>query len=185
MAKFRFHGAQVSMRPDRGTGIFRDAIVGNVHVAAGVRGMVPAYRTAMPPTMLCVQFRNLLPSEDLLLFARTLWNAAQQDGPVAFQTGDATLSIAKSDVRSGPFVATLALEHGLQSVASDLEPLAAIEAAFAQLSLRPAERARPRSVMLREVAPGAPPRRNLTQPATGKGCAGAARNERGPVISRG
>jgi hypothetical protein len=140
----------------------------------------------MPPTMLCVQFRNLLPSENLLLFARTLWNAAQRDGLITFHTGDATLSIAKSDGKSGPFVVTLALEHGsLQSVASDLEPLAAIEAAFAQLALRPSDRALLRDVKLREVAPATPPRRNLTQPASGKGIAGAARNERGPAISRG
>jgi hypothetical protein len=95
----------------------------------------------MPP-LLCVQFRNLLPSEDLLLYARALWETAQRERLTPSQLGDATLRITRTESRVGLFEVSLAFQHGtLQSVASGLEPLAAIEAAFAQLRGVPPSRA--------------------------------------------
>jgi hypothetical protein len=88
----------------------------------------------MPLTMLCVQFRNLLPSEDLLLFARALWECAQREGLGSFEVADATLSITKTESKVAPFEASLRLGRGsLPSVATGVEPLTTIEAAFAQL----------------------------------------------------
>ncbi|MET0284387.1 MAG: hypothetical protein ABW352_07950, partial [Polyangiales bacterium] len=97
----------------------------------------------MPPTLLCVQFRNLLPTEDVLLFARALWEAAQRESLGPIRSGDATLCIRKTDSKLEPYEASLALEHGsLQSSATGLDPLAAIQAAFAQLFAAPAARQR-------------------------------------------
>jgi hypothetical protein len=103
--------------------------------------------------LLCVQFRNLLPSEELLLFARTLWEATQRDGLGALQARDATLCISKTESDLAPFVASLALASGsLTSVASGLEPLAAIESAFSQLSSVPVPRMLLAAPLLGETA---------------------------------
>jgi hypothetical protein len=105
----------------------------------------------MPSTLLCVQFRNLLPSEDLLLFAHALWAIAQRERVAPFQCADATLRITRTESKVAPFEASLALERGsLQSVVTGMEPLATIEAAFAQL------RATPRTLLaaLGETASG-------------------------------
>lgn len=92
----------------------------------------------MPPTMLCVQFRNLLPSEDLLRFARALWETAQRDRLGPSPIADATLSITKTESKVAPFRVSLRVEPGsLQSVTSGLEPLRAIEVAFLQLGSLP------------------------------------------------
>lgn len=102
--------------------------------------------------MLSVQFRNLLPSEDLLLFARALWENAQRRSYPASQLPDATLCIAKIESKIEPFRASLELEGSAsQSVATGLEPLHAIEAAFAQLSVAPRGRAARRDVLTSEA----------------------------------
>ncbi|HEX5661799.1 MAG TPA: hypothetical protein VFX59_31625 [Polyangiales bacterium] len=93
----------------------------------------------MATSLLCVQFRNLLPSEDILLFPRALWETAERERLGAFQ--DATLRISKSDTKVALFEAWLASGH-LKSVATGREPLATIEAAFAQLRAIPVPRVR-------------------------------------------
>jgi hypothetical protein len=111
-----------------------------------------AWRSRMPSPLLCVQFRNLLPSEDLLLFARALWETAQRERLGPLQAADATLCITKTESKVATFQASLALERGaFQSVATGMEPLAAIEAAFAQLRT-----GSPQTLLasLSEIAPG-------------------------------
>jgi hypothetical protein len=107
---------------------------------------------AMPSSLLSVQFRNLLPSEDLLLYARALWETAQRERLGVFQAADATLCITKTESKVASFQVSLALERGsFQSVATGMEPLATIEAAFAQL--RPGS-TRTLLGSLSEIAPG-------------------------------
>jgi hypothetical protein len=90
----------------------------------------------MRSPLLCVQFRNLLPSEDLLLFARALWESAQRERLGSLHAGDATLCITKTEGNIATFQASLTLGRGKPpSVVTGVEPLATIEAVFA--SLRP------------------------------------------------
>lgn len=88
----------------------------------------------MSVSLLSVQFRNLLPSEDLLLFARARWNEAQQRGQISTSVSDATLCITQTNSKLAPFEVRLTLAgSSLSSVAHADSPLVAIEAAFAQL----------------------------------------------------
>jgi hypothetical protein len=48
----------------------------------------------MPAVLLSVQFRNVLPSEELLLRARSLWSALQSQKAL-YEGGDATLRITQ------------------------------------------------------------------------------------------
>jgi hypothetical protein len=88
----------------------------------------------MPVSFLCVQFRNLLPSEDLLLFARARWNEAQERGQVSPTAGDATLCITQTANKLAWFEVELRLaDASLRSIGRDANPIAAVEEAFAQL----------------------------------------------------
>ncbi|MDB4975772.1 MAG: hypothetical protein JWN48_4113 [Myxococcaceae bacterium] len=88
----------------------------------------------MSVSMLSVQFRNLLPSEDLLLFARARWNDAQARGQVSAGSGDATLSITQTASKLAPFEVRLTLARSsLSSVSHAETALLAVEGAFAQL----------------------------------------------------
>ncbi|MEY4515191.1 MAG: hypothetical protein RLZZ450_7313 [Pseudomonadota bacterium] len=88
----------------------------------------------MPASFLCVQFRNLLPSEELLLFARARWNEAQARGEISSLAGDATLSITQTASKLAPFEVELTVaEASLRSISRDIDPIAAVEEAFAQL----------------------------------------------------
>ena len=90
----------------------------------------------MPTAFLCVQFRNLLPSEQLLLFARALWSDLQQRG-VARGAGDATLSITQKASEITRFEAELRLANlPHRCRARDTDALAAIERVFAEWSIR-------------------------------------------------
>lgn len=88
----------------------------------------------MSTAFLCVQFRNLLPSEQLLLFARALWSDLQQRG-VARGAGDATLSITQIASEITHFEAELRLAnlpHRCRARHSDA--LVAIEQVFTEWS---------------------------------------------------
>jgi hypothetical protein len=88
----------------------------------------------MPASFLCVQFRNLLPSEELLLFARARWNEAQARGQISSAAGDATLSITHTASKLAPFEVELSVaEASLRSISRDVDPIVAVEEAFAQL----------------------------------------------------
>jgi hypothetical protein len=88
----------------------------------------------MSVSLLSVQFRNLLPSEELLLFARARWNDAQRRGQVNASAGDATLSITQTSSKLAPFEVRLTLAGtSLSSVSHADTPLLAVEGAFAQL----------------------------------------------------
>ena len=88
----------------------------------------------MPASFLCVQFRNLLPSEDLLLFARARWNEAQARGEFSSVAGDATLSITQTASKLAPFEVELTVaDKSLRSICRDVDPIVAVEEAFAQL----------------------------------------------------
>ena len=87
----------------------------------------------MSVALLCVQFRNVLPSEELLLFARALWNDLQQRGDVPL-TGDATLCITQIQRENAPFEATLTIEGSpVRTRARDDDALLAVQDVFAQL----------------------------------------------------
>lgn len=89
----------------------------------------------MSVAFLCVQFRNLLPSEDVLLFARSLWSDLQGCGSVAV-TGDATLSVTLNESDLAPFKAEITIEgSAVRSSARDSDLLAAVQTAFARLAL--------------------------------------------------
>jgi hypothetical protein len=88
----------------------------------------------MSVSLLCVQFRNLLPSEDLLLFARARWNDAHARGQVAPTAGDATLSITQTASKLASFEVELRVaDASLRSISRDANPIVAVEEAFAQL----------------------------------------------------
>ena len=88
----------------------------------------------MPVSFLCIQFRNLLPSEELLLFARARWNEAQARGQVSPTAGDATLCITQTGNKLGGFEAELTLaDASLRSIGRGANPIVAVEEAFAQL----------------------------------------------------
>jgi hypothetical protein len=90
--------------------------------------------SAMSVSLLSVQFRNLLPSEELLRFARARWNDAQRRGQVSAVVGDATLSITQTSCKLAPFEVRLTLARSsLSSVTHAASPLVAVEGAFAQL----------------------------------------------------
>jgi hypothetical protein len=110
----------------------------------------------MPASFLCVQFRNLLPSEELLLFARARWNEAQARGQVSTVAGDATLSITQTSSKLAPFEVELTVaDASLRSISRDADPIVAVEEAFAQLgSLRELAVLQAPSVF-DETAPGA------------------------------
>jgi hypothetical protein len=88
----------------------------------------------MSVSFFCVQFRNLLPSEELLLFARARWNDAQGRGQVSPAAGDATLSITQTPNKRAPFEVELTVAGAsLRSISRDANPIVAVEEAFAQL----------------------------------------------------
>lgn len=96
----------------------------------------------MSTAFLCVQFRNLLPSEQLLLFARALWSDLQQRG-LAVGVGDATLSITQMASESTRFEAELAMVNAPHRCrARDVDALAAIERAFTDWGIRAAREPR-------------------------------------------
>lgn len=87
----------------------------------------------MSVALLCVQFRNVLPSEELLRFARALWSDLQHGGAVAV-TGDGTLCITQRPAKLAPFEVELTVEGSrLRGLAEDSDPLVAVQGAFAQL----------------------------------------------------
>jgi len=88
----------------------------------------------MSVSLLSVQFRNLLPSEELLLFARARWNDAQASGALGAHAGDATLRITQTASKGSPFEVCLTLPGStLSSVAHASTAVLAVESAFAQL----------------------------------------------------
>ncbi|MDB4990443.1 MAG: hypothetical protein JWN04_5621 [Myxococcaceae bacterium] len=88
----------------------------------------------MSVSLLSVQFRNLLPSEELLLFARARWNDAQARGQVTSASGDATLCITQTASKLAAFEVRLTLAGStLASVSHAESALLAVEGAFAQL----------------------------------------------------
>lgn len=88
----------------------------------------------MAVSFLCVQFRNLLPSEEVLLFARARWNEAQARGQVSMEAGDVTLCITQTTSKLAPFEVELTVAGAsLRSISRDANPIAAVEEAFAQL----------------------------------------------------
>jgi hypothetical protein len=90
----------------------------------------------MSTAFLCVQFRNLLPSEQLLLFARALWSDLQQRGLV-HGAGDATLTITQIASEITRFEAELRLANLPDRCrARDTDALATIERVFAEWSVR-------------------------------------------------
>jgi hypothetical protein len=92
------------------------------------------WENSMPASFLCVQFRNLLPSEELLLYARARWNEAQARGQVSSIAGDATLSITQTASKLAPFEVELTVaDASLRSISRDSDPIVAVEEAFAQL----------------------------------------------------
>jgi hypothetical protein len=90
----------------------------------------------MSAAFLCVQFRNLLPSEELLLFARALWADLQARGDLT-TGGDATLAITQNSCNHLPFEVELTVEGSARrSTARDINPLLAVQEAFARISGR-------------------------------------------------
>jgi hypothetical protein len=88
----------------------------------------------MSVSFLCVQFRNLFPSEELLLFARARWNEAQATGQVSSGVGDATLCITQTASKLALFEVELRIAgESLRSISRDINPIVAVEEAFAQL----------------------------------------------------
>ena len=90
----------------------------------------------MSTAFLCVQFRNLLPSEQLLLFARALWSDLQQRGLTA-GIGDATLCITQLPSEITRFEAELTMAGAPHRCrARDADALAAVERVFSDWSIR-------------------------------------------------
>lgn len=90
----------------------------------------------MPAAFLCVQFRNLLPSEELVRVARSSWTDLQLRCAPRTQ-GDATLSITQTSCESAPFHAELHIDGSpLLGAARDDNPLAAVREVFAQARSR-------------------------------------------------
>jgi len=88
----------------------------------------------MSVSFLCVQFRNLFPSEELLLFARARWNEAQARGQVSSVGDDATLRITQTASKLASFEVELTVAgRSLHSICRDTNPIVAVEEAFAQL----------------------------------------------------
>jgi hypothetical protein len=86
----------------------------------------------MSTAFLCVQFRNLLPSEQLVLLARALWSDMLQAG-ARVAPGDAILSITQLRGPSPAFEAELSLPHvPRRGVERDADALVAIDKAFAR-----------------------------------------------------
>ncbi|MET0342318.1 MAG: hypothetical protein ABW252_15045 [Polyangiales bacterium] len=89
----------------------------------------------MSSAFLCVQFRNLLPSEQLVLLARALWTNLQRAG-VHVERGDAVLSIALIPALAGAD-ASYEVELTLpgaprRGTARDGDPRVAVDEAFAK-----------------------------------------------------
>ena len=96
----------------------------------------------MSTAFLCVQFRNLLPSEQILLFARALWSDLQQRG-LAVGAGDATLSITQMASEVTRFEAELAMVNAPHRFrARDADALTAIGRAFTDWGIRAAQEPR-------------------------------------------
>lgn len=109
----------------------------------------------MSVSFLCVQFRNLLPSEELLLFARARWNEAQARGQVTSPAGDATLCITQTASKLAPFEVELTVaDASLRSICRDANPIVAVEEAFAQLGASRELTQLPSPALLDECAPG-------------------------------
>ena len=91
----------------------------------------------MSVALLCVQFRNLLPSEEVLRFARALWHDLQQRGELP-ASGDATLSIKQMASDVARFRVELRVQGSpLQARARDADVLLAVQDAFSQLRTWP------------------------------------------------
>lgn len=117
----------------------------------------------MSAAFLRVQFRNVLPSEELLRRARSHWNELQRT--TGYTTdGDATLSIRQSDSDDGRFEVELTVPGAVLSASAlDEDALAGIArvfrdvtAAHSAASSAPTERAlavSTESVEKRHVAP--------------------------------
>jgi hypothetical protein len=87
----------------------------------------------MSASFLCVQFRNLLPSEELLLFARALWADLQLRANLSM-AGDANLAITQNGSDQPGFQVELTIEgSAFRSSAYDRDALAAVQDAFEQL----------------------------------------------------
>ena len=88
----------------------------------------------MTVSFLCVQFRNLLPSEELLLFARARWNEVQAHGQASSKARDATLSITQTSSKHAPFEVELTVaDAALRGTGRDANPIVAVQEAFSQL----------------------------------------------------
>lgn len=86
----------------------------------------------MPAAFLCVQFQNLLPSEELVRFARDLWTDAQLH--VGVGDRDVTLAIRQTPGELEPFEVKLMVgDAPLPSTARDADARSAVQSAFAQL----------------------------------------------------
>ena len=94
----------------------------------------------MPAALLCVQFRNLLPSEELLMFARTLWHDLQLRSP-GFTSGDATLCITQTSGEQANFQAELTIEGSTWCMFGEgADALTAVREAFRPLIFRSGSR---------------------------------------------
>lgn len=82
---------------------------------------------------LCVQFRNVLPSEELLRHARSLWTELQEQVRCRGGSEDAMLSITQNPGESCGFEVELSLPGVLRAAASDRDALTAIDRVFTQL----------------------------------------------------
>lgn len=84
----------------------------------------------MSAAFLCVQFRNVLPSEELLRRARSHWNELQRTTGYTAD-GDATLSIRQSDRDDGRFEVELTVPGAVLSASAlDKDALAGIARVF-------------------------------------------------------
>ena len=91
--------------------------------------------------LLSVQFRNLLPSEELLRSARTLWNELDLPRAAACgdaeDSGDAHLSITQRSGKHGHYEVELSVpgaEHSASACGADAQ--LAIESVFRQVARR-------------------------------------------------
>lgn len=91
----------------------------------------------MSSAFLCVQFRNLLPSEQLVLLARALWSDLQAAG-VHVEPGDAVLAIAQLAGEPATFEVELTLPGApRRGPARDRDPVSAVDEAFAKWTTAP------------------------------------------------
>jgi hypothetical protein len=88
----------------------------------------------MPAAFLCVQFRNLLPSEELVLTARVLWHSLQT-GLSCSVDGEVVLTITYMTADIAHFDVELALPQQLVAArATSPDARAAVQSVFTQLA---------------------------------------------------